>query len=35
MWVTHVEGQQLKADADSLRSKLNPAPLFENWKKSV
>lgn len=34
-WTTHIEGQHLKTDGDSFRSKLNPTPLFEDWKKKV
>jgi dynein heavy chain 1 len=34
-WGTHIEGQHLKAYADSLKLKLDPSPLFEDWKKKV
>ena len=34
-WGTHVDGQQLRSDGDSFRVKLNPQPVFEEWKKQV
>ena len=34
-WGTHIEGQKLRDDGDSFKSKLNPNPLFEDWKKKV
>lgn len=34
-WGTHIEGQQLKEDGSSFKGKLNPLPLFEDWKKRV
>ena len=34
-WGTHVDGQQLRSDGESFRVKLNPQPVFEEWKKQV
>jgi len=34
-WENHVDGQKLKADADSFRLKLNTQELFEDWSKKV
>lgn len=34
-WENHVEGQKLKADGDSFRSKLNTQQLFEDWSTKV
>ncbi|KAL3873221.1 hypothetical protein ACJMK2_036362 [Sinanodonta woodiana] len=34
-WESHVEGQKLKADGDSFRSKLNTNELFEEWSRKV
>ena len=34
-WENHVEGQKLKADADSFRVKLNTQPIFEDWARNV
>ena len=34
-WGNHVEGQQLKTDGESFKQKLNPNPLFEEWKRRV
>lgn len=34
-WENHVEGQKLKADGDSFRSKLNTQELFDEWARKV
>lgn len=34
-WENHVEGQKLKADADSFRLKLNTQSIFDDWSKMV
>lgn len=34
-WENHVEGQKLKADADSFRVKLNTQGIFDDWSKMV
>ncbi|XP_022254853.1 dynein heavy chain, cytoplasmic-like [Limulus polyphemus] len=34
-WENHVEGQKLKADADSFRSKLNTQGIFDEWSRMV
>lgn len=34
-WENHVEGQKLKADADSFRLKLNTQGIFDDWAKMV
>ncbi|XP_015784706.1 dynein heavy chain, cytoplasmic isoform X1 [Tetranychus urticae] len=34
-WENHVEGQKLKADADSFRVKLNTAAIFDEWARNV
>lgn len=34
-WENHVEGQKLKADADSFRAKLNTQPIFDEWSRVV
>ncbi|CAN7982336.1 unnamed protein product [Ixodes hexagonus] len=34
-WENHVEGQKLKSDADSFRSKLNTQPIFDEWSRVV
>ncbi len=34
-WETHVDGQKLKADADSFKLKLNTQDLFEDWSRKV
>ncbi|XP_077971534.1 cytoplasmic dynein 1 heavy chain 1-like isoform X1 [Styela clava] len=34
-WENHMEGQKLKADGDSFRSKLDTKALFEDWSRKV
>ncbi|RWS14208.1 Dynein heavy chain: cytoplasmic-like protein [Dinothrombium tinctorium] len=34
-WENHVEGQKLKADADSFRVKLNTQAIFDEWARNV
>ena len=30
-WENHIEGQQLRAEGDQFKQKLNPQPLFQQW----
>lgn len=34
-WENHIDGQKLKADADSFRMKLNTQTIFDEWTRSV
>lgn len=34
-WENHIEGQKLKADADSFRVKLNTQVIFDDWTRNV
>ena len=34
-WENHIEGQKLKADADSFKMKLNTQVIFDDWSRNV
>lgn len=34
-WESHIDGQKLKADGDSFRTKLSTAEVFQDWARKV